>query len=362
MHDSQLEVLKGCLDCLQKGERVTLVSVAQTWGTSPRPVGALLAVNDTGRFYGSVSGGCVEEDLIERLTQQPPDCPEIFLYGETQEERHHFGLPCGGVLQLVAEPLNDKTALQNLIRDIEQRKTFSRTLDLKNGEVTYQDLTLSPSESSNTVAKQQRHLPQLTEIHWRNIFGPVWQLVIVGAGETGKYLAEMGLTLGYKVTVLDSRPDYQKNWDRPNIPLIADFPDDALVNMLIDQRTAIVTVAHDPRVDDMALLQALNSDAFYVGALGSRVNNQQRRERLVEHFGFTVEQVNKLKGPVGLPIGSKTPPEIALAILSEITALKNGVDLKARLQNASAHTETASEALASSPAKVCGDTSICHLK
>lgn len=339
MQDSQLSVLKGCLASLQQGHSVTLVSVAQTWGTSPRQIGSLLAVSSNGKFYGSVSGGCVEEDLIQRLVDAPIQQPTLLLYGETQEERHRFGLPCGGVLQLVSEPFNDIEEVNSLIQSIDNRQAIYRT--------TYFDSS-NPNVPKNIKSEpfQNQQKAQLTETTWSNVFGPIWQLVIVGAGETGRYLADMASALGFQITVTDPRPDYRANWPLQNqFPLAEGFPDDVIEAMNIDNRTAIVTVAHDPRVDDMALLQALKADAFYVGALGSKVNNDARRQRLMEHFDFTQQEVDKLAGPVGLPLGSKTPAEIALAIMAEITALKNGVDLKAQL-NESNYKSTSTSAQA----------------
>ncbi|MEH6348292.1 MAG: XdhC family protein [Bermanella sp.] len=318
MQNSQLEVLLGCLECLQQGQQMTLVSVAKTWGTSPRPVGALLAVSSEGRFFGSVSGGCVEEDLIEQLKLNPASTPHIMIYGETQEQRHRFGLPCGGALELVVEPFNDIAEVQKLIEAIEQRHSLYRSVSLNDGEISHKSL-------------QAEHNPNLDDQVWSNVFGPLWQMIIVGAGETGRYLAEMALALGYQVLVSDPRPEYRRNWPMKNIELLPGFPDDVLDSLAIDHRSVIVTVAHDPKVDDMALLSALKSSAFYVGSLGSKVNNQNRRERLMEHFGFSLKEVNRLQGPVGLPIGSKTPPEIALAILAEVTALRNGIDIKSQL-------------------------------
>lgn len=334
MQDSQLSVLKGCLAEIQLGNSVTLVSVAETWGTSPRQIGSLLAVSNDGKFFGSVSGGCVEEDLIDRLIQEPVKAPTLLLYGETQEERHRFGLPCGGVLQLVAEPFNDENEVQSLIKSIESRQAVYRTTSFVNGTV-------------QSEAFRSEHKAKLNQSAWHNVFGPVWHLVIVGAGETGRYLAEMASALGFQITVTDPRPDYQTNWPlKDRYPLSEGFPDDVIESMNIDQRTAIVTIAHDPRVDDMALLQALKSDAFYVGALGSKVNNDARRQRLIEHFDFTQQEVDKLSGPVGLPLGSKTPAEIALAIMAEITALKNGIDLKQQLdENGYKSTSTSAQAV-----------------
>ena len=314
MQGSQRDVLNGCLRALNQGHQVTLVSVAKTWGTSPRPVGSLLAVTSHGQFYGSVSGGCVEENLITRLTQQPCKKPQLIMYGETAEQRHHFGLPCGGVLQLIIEPLNNIDEVQQLINSIDARKAVYRRIELN---------------SSNTQLTPWRkdHAIELQGNTWGNIFGPTWRLLVIGAGETGQFLAQMAQGLGYEVLVSDPRPEYRNSWPLAQLPLLEGFPDDIISDLNIDERTAIVAVAHDPKVDDMALLTALSSNAFYVGALGSQQNNHDRRQRLKTHFGFTKTQVDKLHGPVGIYIGSKTPAEIALSILAEITAIKNGIRL-----------------------------------
>jgi xanthine dehydrogenase accessory factor len=311
MQDSQLDVLNGCLACLKKGQQVTLVTVVKTWGTSPRPVGSLLAISSGGLFFGSVSGGCVEEDLINKLASSPVKHPQLLIYGETEAERHHFELPCGGALQLIAEPLDDVSEVSGLIANIENRKAVLRSTHL-----TEYSVSITPWTQQN---------PLLTKNIWQNVFGPTWRLMVIGAGETGRFLAEIAEGLGYETLVSDPRPDYRKNWPLKNIPLLDGFPDDIINQLKIDNRTAIIAVSHDPKVDDMALLAALNSEAFYVGALGSKLNNQQRRARLVEHFGFSKAQVAQLHGPVGLNIGSKTPAEIALSILAEITAIKNGI-------------------------------------
>ncbi|WP_257286310.1 XdhC family protein [Endozoicomonas sp. SESOKO1] len=311
MQGSQLEVLTGCLTCLEQGEKITLVSVAKTWGTSPRPAGSLFAVSSSGRFFGSVSGGCVEEDLIEQLAQHPVRSVQRIIYGETDEERHRFALPCGGALELMAEPLNDIEDVNFLIDHIKIRKTCLRKVNLETGQISY--------------LPWQQQTPGLSPTHWQNVFGPTWRLVVIGAGETGQYLAKFAQGLGLEVLVSDPRPDYRSNWPLKGLPLLAGFPDDIIDDLNVDVRTAIVAVAHDPKVDDMALLTALKSNAFYVGALGSKLNNQQRRARLREHFDFSEAEVNRLHGPVGLNIGSKSPAEIALSILAEITAIKNGI-------------------------------------
>ncbi len=323
MQTTQLEVLQAALDGLQRNAQVTLVSVVKTFGTSPRPVGSLLMVTSDGHFVGSVSGGCVEDDLMSRLMSNPPMQCEFACYGETEKERHHFGLPCGGTLELLLEPLQGKRdELMTLIDELQNRKTVSRQLSLSDNR-------------SELCEYQSTHSAQLSNQNgsqqWLNVFGPVWRLLIIGAGQTSRYLAEMANALGYRVLVSDPRPEYRRDWDLPYTELLQGYPDDAVNAIGADKRTAIVALTHDPKLDDLALLEGLRSDAFYVGALGSFNTNRNRRQRLQEHFDFTAQEVDRLRGPVGLPIGSKTPPEIALAVLAELTALRNGIDLKAQL-------------------------------
>lgn len=325
MLDTQLEVLQGIRSALEAGQKATLVSVIKTWGNAPRPVGALLAVASNGRFWGSVSGGCVEDDLIGKLIEQPVDTPELAIYGETDEERQRFGLPCGGTLELLLEPLRTTDDVDPLIKALDEREIFIRETCLETRKVTVSALT----EVSKTPP-----VPEFDGKVWRNIFGPAWRLLIIGAGQTSRYLADMAMGMGYSVSISDPRPEYRLGWDLPAAPLLEGYPDDVVTAFNPDARTAIVALTHDPRLDDAALLTALYSNAFYVGALGSIRTNNKRRERFREHFDFDDQTLDKLHGPVGLPIGSKSPPEIALAVLAELTALRNGVDLRARLDNA----------------------------
>lgn len=320
MQSTQLEVLRVAAAGLERGVQVTLVSVVNTFGTSPRPVGSLLVICSDGHFEGSVSGGCVEEELMDRLTQRPPAACELVRFGETERERNRFGLPCGGTLDLLLEPLTGQlSAIADLINALESRQTLTRITSLVDGGVT-----LQPHAPTDCA--------QLHEQRWSNIFGPVWRLLIIGAGQTSRYLAEMANALDYKVLVSDPRTEYRQDWDLAYTELLSGYPDDAVREVAADARTAIVALTHDPKLDDLALMEGLRSSAFYVGALGSFNTSRNRRQRLQEHFDYTDAELDRLRGPVGLPIGSKTPPEIALAVLAELTALRNGIDIKAALR------------------------------
>jgi xanthine dehydrogenase accessory factor len=315
MDSVDLQVLKSSVEWLHAGHRVVLATVVETWGSAPRPPGALLAIRDDGQVSGSVSGGCVEDDLIDRIRNHAlaGDKPEIVLYGISKEQAARFGLPCGGRLQIVLEPLADAAALTQLLKRIGQRELIARTLDLETGVAT-----LSPASRKDVLAFNGK---TLTTIH-----GPRWRLLIIGAGQLSRYLAQMAMALDYNVVVCDPREEYANSWDVPDVDFDRGMPDDVIMQLDLDSHSAVVAVTHDPKLDDLALIEALKSAAFYVGALGSRLNTAKRKERLAE-FDLSKGELDRLHGPVGLRIGSKTPPEIAVAILAEMTAVRYGIDL-----------------------------------
>jgi xanthine dehydrogenase accessory factor len=313
MDSVDLEVVGQARRWLGEGSPVALVTVAQTWGSAPRPVGALLAVAADGRFAGSVSGGCVEEDLVANLRAKFPERADTVTYGVTTEEARRFGLPCGGTLRLVVEPLRDPGALDPVMEAVSARRAVTRTLHLPTGRAS-----VGAAEPGQATAFDGERLVA--------VYGPRWRLLIIGAGQLSRYLAEFALALDYQVTVCDPRGDYAESWSVAGAELTRDMPDDVVREMVPDARSAVVALTHDPKLDDMALMEALKSGAFYVGALGSRGNNEKRRRRLAQ-LDLSPEEIARLHGPVGLPIGSRTPPEIAIAILAEITALRHGVSL-----------------------------------
>ncbi|HXX83976.1 MAG TPA: XdhC family protein [Casimicrobiaceae bacterium] len=315
MDSVDLEVLRKSAQWLDEGRRVLLVTVVRTWGSSPRPPGALLAVREDGDVVGSVSGGCIEDDIVERSRREGAYVtrPQAVTYGVTAEDARKFGLPCGGTIQLVLEPLTAQSRIGELLGMIEQNKLVARKLELGTAKVT-----LSPARAADGLVFDGL---TLTTVH-----GPRYRMLVIGAGQLSKYLAQIAGGLDYQVTVCDPREEYTDTWDVPGVTLVRTMPDDTVVDMKLDDRCAVVALTHDPKLDDLALMEALKSPAFYVGALGSRANNAKRRKRL-EEFDLTPEQIGRLHGPIGLYIGSRTPPEIAISILAEITAVKNGVAL-----------------------------------
>lgn len=312
MTSTDLQVLDAALRWSAAGQRFALITVARTWGSAPRPAGAWLALRTDGVVAGSVSGGCVEDDLVARMRAGAlgGKLPSKLVYGVTLEEAAGFGLPCGGTLELVVEPAPDLALLQQLVDHLQARRLAARCIDLANGAVTLR--TASREDALQWDGRM------LSTVH-----GPQWRLLLIGANQIARYLAPMAQALDYELIVCEPREEYRSSWDLPHTRLLSAMPDDAVLTLAPDARTAVVALTHDPKLDDMALLEALKSPAFYVGALGSRANNQRRRERLLQHFDLALEEIDRLHGPVGLPIGSRTPPEIALSILAEMTAVKN---------------------------------------
>jgi len=309
-----MQVLDAARRWAAAGRAYVLVTVARTWGSAPRPTGAWMAVRDDGAVVGSVSGGCIEDDLVRRVTAGEfagQTRPRALRYGVTADEAHRFGLPCGGTLELLLEPAPDPALLADLAARLAGGQLAQRRVALASGQVD-----LLPGSATDSLFWDGETLITL--------HGPAWRLLIIGAGQVSHYLASMAQALGYRVYLCDPRSEYADGWNVPGTIKVAAMPDDAVTELALDPRSAVVALTHDPKLDDLALLEALKSPAFYVGALGSRLNNGKRRERLLQYFDLTPAEVDRLHGPVGLPIGSRTPPEIAVSILAQMTAVKNG--------------------------------------
>ena len=312
MDNLDLQVLHQALDWRAKGRAVWLVTVLETWGSAPRPPGALLAVSDLGQVVGSVSGGCVEDDLIERVrTGERVDRPSLVTYGVSKDEAARFGLPCGGSLRLIQEPLSDPTWVQEVLRRTDAHELVAREFDLASG-------------LTRLTAARRGEGFHLAAGHIRQVFGPRWRMLIVGAGQLSRTLAAMAPALDFEVIVCDPRQEYSADWDVPGTLQRGDMPDDAVLALEPDPHTAVIAVTHDPKLDDLALMEALRSPAFYVGALGSRRNTEARKARMRE-FDLEAVQIDRLHGPIGLDLGARTPAEIAVAILAEVITVRNGL-------------------------------------
>lgn len=322
MEDLDTRVLRTACAWRAAGDAVVLVTVARTWGSSPRPPGSLMAINARGETVGSVSGGCIEDDLIDRIRAGGIEAagaahrPAVRRYGISADEAHRFGLPCGGTMELVLEPVAEHSRLEELLAACAQRRSVERTLDLASGQVT--------------LAEGRRDgVPTLDAQRLTTWFGPRFRIIVIGAGDLSRFLCEIALGLGFELIVCDPRSERHAAWSLPGVAISREMPDDLILRLKPDARTAVVALTHDPKLDDLALIDALQSDAFYVGAIGSRRNTAARRERLSTYFGLSDAELAALHGPAGLYIGSKTPAEIALSIMAEVVAVKNGVPLPA---------------------------------
>ncbi len=298
---------------LQAGKQCWLCTIISTFGSSPRPVGSLLACNEDGLYVGSLSGGCVEDDLRESINKRElaTEKPEKIKYGVTVEDVQRLGLPCGGTLEVVIEPIRPQShpLYDTLADNISARKLVTRVVDLDSGETTLESTDkFEPLSITGSVL--------------RHTYGPSFQLLLIGAVQVAYYLANMARALDYQVEVCDPRKELVEHSPIDNAPLVNAMPDDWLRTKKLDAQTAVIALCHDPRIDDMALMEALQeSGAFYIGAMGSARTSAARRKRLLQ-LDITQQQIDRLHAPVGLDIGSKTPPEIAIAILAELTSLR----------------------------------------
>ncbi|MES3000609.1 MAG: XdhC family protein [Pseudomonadota bacterium] len=350
MENLDVTVLRALRDWRLAGKRGLLATVVRTWGSSPRPTGSIMALAEDGAVVGSVSGGCIEDDLIHQFTRAyasqnkgggaeqgaqlgdthriPSGPPGFIKYGITADEAHRFGLPCGGTLELLLEYDPDATTLAELVTALEAGRLMRRVVRLADGAVTL--------EAAST--------PQELEVddqRLANTFGPEYRMLLIGAGQLTEYLATMALFSGFAVTVCDPREEYRGAWSVAGARVLADMPDEVVTAFKPDRRSCVVALTHDPKLDDLALLEALKTDAFYVGAIGSRRNNAARRERMQEHFDMSPADLARLRGPIGIYVGSKTPPEIAVSIMAEILAVKNGVALPGEVDVARAKDQRA---------------------
>jgi len=313
MDNIDLNILRQVAQWRAQGHGVVLGTITRTWGSAPRPPGSMVAVRDDGLIAGSASGGCIEDDLIDKARQGvlAQGVPTVLRYGIEAESAQRFGLPCGGLIEMVLEPVQAHTLLDELLQRLERGERVRRVLTLADGTVQ-----LGAATGTDELVLDDTTL--VTHL------GPNWRMLVIGAGQMTQYLAAMATMLGYQVTVCDPRDEYASTFEVPGAALVRTMPDDTVQALKPDGHMAVVALTHDPKLDDLALMEALRSDAFYVGAIGSRLNQTRRKERLAEHFGLQPAELERLHGPVGLKNGARTPPEIAVSILAEITAVRYG--------------------------------------
>ena len=312
MNSTDQTILSCLLASLNQGEKPWLVTVVATIGSSPRPVGSLVAFRADGSQVGSVSGGCVEEDLIARLLAREFSGPQVYLtdYGVSAEDNEKWGLPCGGRLELAIQQLDTKDLgwVKDAQHAMSTRQTLRRSVSLQSGETR-----ISRSEQFAPLEKNDDTLT--------HCFGPRHRLLLVGAGQLAAHLSTLALAMDYEVLLADSREWALDQWQGPDVEKILGLPDDVVREHAADEHCAVITLSHDPRVDDMALMEALDSACWYVGALGSVRTTEKRLQRLSQ-LGLSSGALARLHAPVGLSIGSKTTMEIAVSIMAQLTQLR----------------------------------------
>lgn len=320
MQSLDVKVLDHLCSWLQQGKTVWLCTIVRTWGSAPRPKGSLLASCE-GKFVGSLSGGCVEDDLIERLDSGAFDdaIPHYIVYGESETDAARFNLPCGGTLGVLVEPVvaEQLEHFQAILESLHERSCITRHCSWPDGSYS-----LDAGDARLELSLQLDELAPVSLVH---TYGPQTHLFIIGCNEVSTHLAEFALAVGYRVTVCDPRQNQDENWAVSGAQLVSEMPDDAILKRANDADSAIVAVTHDPRMDDMGLMVAFETRAFYIGAMGSSVSSQKRRERL-RQLDVSETELHRLHAPIGVDIGSKIPAEIAISILAEIVAVRSGKD------------------------------------
>lgn len=307
MNGSNWHLLQQLLHWLDQGIEPWLATVLETYGSSPRPVGSLMMYHPDKGIVGSLSGGCIEQELTGQLSHKEPNCPTVIRYGGDAEQQQRLQLPCGGHLDVLLEKIttNQQVHFQQLFSALKQRHHIARQINLATSELAIiDDATLSEDiqNKDNIVQHALR---------------PHDKLLIVGAGEVARCVAEIAKNLEFEITLCDFRDEFLQGWHVDGVSIVKGMPDDLIAASFNDRHCAIIALAHDPRIDDMAMLEALNSEAFYIGAMGSLRTSEKRRTRL-RQLGISEGEMNKLVAPIGVSIDSKTPYEIALSIMADI--------------------------------------------
>ncbi|MDO6443982.1 XdhC family protein [Marinobacter sp. 2_MG-2023] len=306
-------VIKDVLSWLEQGRRVWLCTIVDTWGSSPRPAGSWLAVNDSGQWSGSVSGGCLEEDLLRRTVEEGADYPVLVDYGITDNDRDDFRLPCGGSIRLLVEPLGNASGTNSAA--IEHVRQLAESL--KDRGSAMRRVSLQGSIALELAVPGARPGVVFNGEELRHTLQPECRLLLIGAGEVARYVAEFAVAADFNVTLCEPREAFASGWGYDHLPLDRRLPDDLITGFFDDPCCGVLALAHDPRIDDMGLLAALESSAFYIGAMGSARTSEARRARLAS-LGVDENVLKRLRAPIGVDIPSKTPAEIAISVVADL--------------------------------------------
>lgn len=334
-HTPKSDPLETALAWHRDGRKVALATVIQTWGSAPQPVGSRLVIDADQNFEGSVSGGCIEGAVItEAGDVLESGRPRVLTYGVSDETAFDAGLACGGTIRIFLERLDaaggkGNTGLyERIAADRQSRRPAILATALETGEKTLVHPSDAGSHPSLAETLERAFDEGRSEVVagdagelFLDVHAPPLQLVVIGAVHIAQHLAPLAASAGYAVSIIDPRQAFATGERFPGAKLIAEWPDEVLPGMTLDARTAMVLLTHDPKIDDVALKAALDSDCFYIGALGSTRTHASRRERLVE-AGIPAAAIDRINAPVGLHIGARGPVEIAISIMAELIAVQ----------------------------------------
>ncbi|WP_068829136.1 XdhC family protein [Pseudomonas sp. BMS12] len=318
MQQLDQQVVARALQWAAAGERVWLCTVLATYGSAPRSPGALLAANGAGQWVGSLSGGCVEEAFLERLAAGAFAAPaSLVRYGDGGEASGDIRLPCGGVLDVLVENLAPDCDNQAYLREMASALDGQRRL--------LREISLSgaPRRLRDDHAQGPRIERQGQSLRIR--MGAAQRLLLAGYSSVAQCCAEFALALGFEVLLCDPRDEVLEGVELPGVDVRRELPSEVIRAGVCHADTAVVALTHDPRIDDLAMIEAVRTDAFYIGVMGSRVTSAKRMERLHRVGGLDDAQLARITAPIGLNLGSRTPAEIALAVLADILRVRNGI-------------------------------------
>jgi len=322
-------VLDAVAQWLNQAKTVWLCTIVKTWGSSPRPAGSVLAYQETYGVVGSLSGGCIEESLIRQFSSASGDLnalngPVLYDYAISVEDQAKYRLPCGGQITILIERLSATPHVvqhfNKILSALSLRQRVRREVSLIDGGMRFSLVDELPVGSD--VVKSAGSVAIL--------FGPVFKMLLLGAGEVSYSVAKIAMSLDFSVTICDPRETFIQGYQQAGVEVIQCLPDDLVRARFSDSYSAILALAHDPRVDDMALMEALKTKAFYIGAMGSARTSADRRKRLAQ-LDCSQSEINQLHSPIGFNIGSKKPAEIAVSIMAQVLAVRN--EFLGRLEN-----------------------------
>jgi len=317
MQHLDLQVIEQALTWYREGETVWLCTVLSSFGSSPREPGSLLVARADGSHEGSLSGGCIEEDFLARLKDGAfTRAMQVVRYGDAQTDSPKVRLPCGGILDVLVEKIDPDAdqgpQLEQMQAALSGRGPVIRELDLDSGQSQ-----VRPAEPTGPKVERDGQKVQLR-------LGPTQKLLLAGVSPVAKACADMALSLGFEVVVCDPREEQLAGLDLPGLKLQALLPSVYIASGECHSATAVVALTHDPRLDDLTMMEAVRSPAFYIGVMGSRRTSAQRAERLKRSGGLSEEELARIHMPIGLDLGSKTPAEIALAVMADIVRVYRG--------------------------------------